>query len=118
MASYFPLSLGSGSANSIEARLRQDDPIFGFAATLLSSHQIIVTTTKGVYSWTSAGVQELFRSGSGGIVAAAKSSDDRDLIAVADNHTVILHDNKKRMLRSYRLKGADVSKFYLGLSSR
>ncbi|MCJ1285958.1 hypothetical protein MMC26_005300 [Xylographa opegraphella] len=77
------------------------------AASIPITHQVVVTSTRGVYSWTNAGVTELFRSGSGGIVAATKASDDKDLIAVADRQVVILHDVKKGMHQSYRLKGAD-----------
>ncbi|MCJ1391014.1 hypothetical protein MMC18_003875 [Xylographa bjoerkii] len=77
------------------------------AASIPTTHQVVVTSTRGVYSWTSVGVNELFRSGSDGIVAAAKASDDKDLIAVADRQVVILHDVKKGMHQSYRLKGAD-----------
>ena len=79
------------------------------AAIIPATHQVVVTSTRGVYSWTNAGVAELFRSGSDGIVAATKASDDKDLIAIADCQVVILHDVKKGMHQSYRLKGADVS---------
>ncbi|MCJ1379873.1 hypothetical protein MMC17_002976 [Xylographa soralifera] len=77
------------------------------AASIPATHQVVVTSTRGVYSWTTAGITELFRSGSDGIVAATKTSDNKDLIAVADRQVVILHDVKKGMHQSYRLKGAD-----------
>ncbi|MCJ1402785.1 hypothetical protein MMC11_006006 [Xylographa trunciseda] len=74
------------------------------AAPIPTTHHVVVTSTRGVYSWTNTGVSELFRSGSDGIVAATKA---KDLIAVADRQVVILHDVKKGMHQSYRLKGAD-----------
>ncbi|MCJ1438738.1 hypothetical protein MMC27_008128 [Xylographa pallens] len=80
---------------------------YDVAASIPATHQVVVTTTRGVYSWTNTDVTELFRSGSDGIVAATKASDDKDLIAVADRQVVILHDVKKGMHQSYRLKGAD-----------
>ena len=52
---------------------------------------------------------ELFHSGSGGIVAAKKlSGDDDGSLAIADSQVVILHDIKKGMQKSYRLKGSEV----------
>ena len=54
-------------------------------------------------------MHEIFRSGSGGIVAAKKTADGAGLLAVADSEVVLLHDIKKGMQKSYRLKGTDVS---------
>lgn len=79
------------------------------ATVFPASHQVIVTTARGVYAWTSTGVEELFHSGSGGIIAATTASDNKELIAVADRQVVVLHDVKNGMRQSYRLKGADVS---------
>ena len=72
------------------------------------SHHLIVTTAKGVFTWSSHGVKEIFRSGSEGIVAAKKASNGSGLLAVADSQVVVLHDVNKGMQRSYRLKGSDV----------
>ena len=73
------------------------------------SHRLIVTTSSGVYSWDADGILLLFRSGSGGIVAATKANNDS--LAVADGRVVVLHDVKKGMhKRSYKLKGSDVGK--------
>ena len=74
-----------------------------------SSYQVLVTTSRGVYSWASSGICEVFRSGSGGIVGAKKLSGDGDLLAVADSQVVVLHNVKAGMQQSYRLKGTDVS---------
>lgn len=71
-------------------------------------YRLIVTTTGGVYAWDMEGVTELFRSGSEGIVAARKLYGYDEMLAVADSHVVILHDTKKGMQRSYRLKGTEV----------
>ena len=73
------------------------------------SHQLIITTAKGVYTWSSHGITEIFRSGSAGIVAARKVTNGSGLLAVADSQVVLLHDINKGMQRSYRLKGSDVS---------
>lgn len=67
---------------------------------------LLVTTSAGVYSWRSDGVTLVFRSDSGGIVAARKAGN---MLAIADGQVVILHDiNKGLQKRSYRLKGSDV----------
>ncbi len=73
-----------------------------------SSYRLIVTTTRGVYAWDMDGVTELFRSGSEGIVAAKKLSGTGEMLAVADSQVVVLHDIKKGMQKSYRLKGSEV----------
>ena len=73
------------------------------------SHHLVITTVKGVYTWSSRGITEIFRSGSAGIVAARKATNGSGLLAVADSQIVLLHDINKGMQRSYRLKGSDVS---------
>lgn len=72
------------------------------------SHHLVITTTRGVYTWGRNGVNEIFRSGSGGIVAAKKAQNGSSLLAVADSQVVVLHDTKKGMQKSYKLKGSDV----------
>jgi hypothetical protein len=79
------------------------------------SLQAIVTTARGVYSWTRDGVQEMFHSGSGGIVAAKKTCGTGGLLAVADSQVVLLHDVKKGMQQSYRLKGTEVRGPFAGV---
>ena len=73
-----------------------------------TSNHLIVSTTKGVYTWTFGGVNEIFRSESGGIVTAKKISDGNDLLAVADSQIVLLHDTKKDVSQSHRLMGIKV----------
>lgn len=78
------------------------------SSTFPKSHHLIVTTAKGVFTWGSHGVKEIFRSGSEGIIAAKRASNGSGLLAVADSQVVVLHDVNKGMQRSYRLKGSDV----------
>ncbi|MCJ1463723.1 hypothetical protein MMC07_002332 [Pseudocyphellaria aurata] len=68
---------------------------------------LIVTTTKGVFTWGSHGIKEVFHSGSGGIVAARKARNGSSLLAVADSQVVVLHDTRKGMQKSYKLRGSD-----------
>ena len=72
------------------------------------TNHLIITTTRGVFSWSSHGVTECFRSSSEGIVAARKANDGTGLLAIADSQVVLLHDINKGMQKSYRLKGSDV----------
>lgn len=70
-------------------------------------HRLIITTTKGVYTWDAQGVTQIFRSGSEGIVAATRVTSSSEMLAVADSQVVVLHEiggGKK----SYRLKGSEV----------
>ena len=106
IASHLSMELNPKLSEDV-ADLRTNSE-YNVAAPIPTTNQVIVTSTRGVYSWTNTGTSELFRSGSDGIVAATKASDDKDLIAVADRQVVILHNVKKGMHQSYRLKGADV----------
>ena len=74
-----------------------------------ASYYLVVTTTRGVYSWDSDGITPLFSSGSAGIVAAKRATDGSNILAVADGQVVILYDPEKGVQkRSYRLRGSDV----------
>lgn len=75
------------------------------------TRHLIVTTTKGVFTWGNQGVQEIFTSGSGGIVAARRVKNGSSLLAVADSQVVVLHDTRKGMQKSYKLRGSDVGQF-------
>jgi hypothetical protein len=72
-----------------------------------TSHDLIVTTTKGVYVWNGVGTVELFSSGSSGIVTATKVQIEKDLLAVADSQVVILHDLEQGMQQTYKLRRED-----------
>lgn len=78
------------------------------------TRHLIVTTTKGVFTWGNHGVKEIFTSGSGGIVAARRVRNGSSLLAVADSQVVILHDTRKGMQKSYKLRGSDVSQRSIG----
>ena len=70
--------------------------------------RLIITTTKGVYTWDASGFTEIFRSSSEGIVAAKKLTNDKGMLAVADSQVVLLHEIKGDTQKSYRLKGSEV----------
>ncbi|KAL8727334.1 MAG: hypothetical protein Q9166_006102 [cf. Caloplaca sp. 2 TL-2023] len=53
------------------------------------------------------GITEIFRSGTKGIVAAKRASKGSGILAVADDQLVVLHDVRKGMQKSYRLRSAD-----------
>ena len=72
------------------------------------SHHLVITTQKGVYTWGRHGLNQIFKSGSSGIVTAKRATDGSSLLAVADSQVVLLHDMSKGMQRSYRLKSTDV----------
>ncbi|KAI9681998.1 MAG: hypothetical protein M1817_000052 [Caeruleum heppii] len=68
------------------------------------AHILVVTTVHGVFAWQAGKVSNIFRSGSGGIVAAKQLPDGSGTLAVADSEVVILHDTTRKTARSYRLK--------------
>ena len=72
------------------------------------SHRLIVTTTRGVYEWDASGISEIFHSSSEGIVAAKRLGAETNMLAVADNQVVVLHEIKGTTHKSYRLKGSQV----------
>lgn len=78
---------------------------------------LIVTTTKGVFTWGSHGIAEIFHSGSGGIVAARRARNGSSLLAVADSQVVVLHDTRKGMQKSYKLRGSDVGPHMLNIQN-
>ncbi|KAL8635692.1 MAG: hypothetical protein Q9228_006844, partial [Teloschistes exilis] len=73
-----------------------------------NNYHLIVTTAHSVYTCGSHGITEIFKSGSNGIVAAKRASNGSGVLAVADDQLVILHDVRRGMRRSYRLRSADV----------
>lgn len=93
--------------HTLPATIARIRPLFNYS--IPHSHHLIVTTKRGVYSWGSAEVRQLFQSTSEGIVAAKKTSDGKNLLAVADSQIVVLQDLKKgNRIQSYSLKGTDV----------
>lgn len=71
-----------------------------------SEHQLIITTTTGVYAWDAQGVTQIFHSGSEGIVAAKRLASGNEMLAVADSQVVVLHEINEGK-QSYRLKGSE-----------
>ena len=78
------------------------------SVSLPVGYQLIVTTKNCVYSWDQTGVTELFKSETGGIVAAKKLSGDGETLAVADSQVVVMHNNQRGRHRTYKLKGSEV----------
>lgn len=106
------VSFPSGSSQKSQKSARHafnplDDPR-PIPFKFLSTHHLVITTAQGVYTCGSHGITEIFRSGSKGIVAAKRASSGSGILAVADDHLVILHDVRKGMQSSYRLRSADV----------
>ncbi|KAK6441876.1 hypothetical protein LTR95_001877 [Oleoguttula sp. CCFEE 5521] len=61
---------------------------------------LLITTPSRVLSWDGFGLQTLFKSSKSGIAAATESKDGSGVLAVADKHTVVLHDIKRGMDKS------------------
>lgn len=97
--------LRNGSSLTIEEAGVRSWGVFSFPP----SNRLIITTTKGVYRWDIYGITEIFRSGSEGIVAAKQVAGSSEMLAVADNQVVVLHDINRGMQKSYRLRGSEVS---------
>lgn len=72
------------------------------------SHQLIVTTPRSVFVWSKDGILPVFQTTTNGIVAARKTAEGGEVLAVADSQVVLLHDMKKGNERTYKLKGSDV----------
>lgn len=106
------VSFPSGSSQKSQKSARHafnplDDPR-PIPFKFLSTHHLVITTAQGVYTCGSHGITEVFRSGSKGIVAAKRASSGSAILAVADDHLLILHDVRKGMQSTYRLRSADV----------
>ncbi|KAI4126311.1 MAG: hypothetical protein LQ338_003820 [Usnochroma carphineum] len=113
------VSRSSGSSQKSQKSSRYafdplDDPRpepFEFPRT----HHLIVTTPQAVYTYGRDGITEIFRSGSSGIVAAKRANNGPRVLAVADDQLVILHDVRKGMRRSHKLRAEDVCYHYPSL---
>ncbi|KAL8744387.1 MAG: hypothetical protein Q9190_003361 [Brigantiaea leucoxantha] len=70
-------------------------------------HHILVTTKRGVYTWGSHAITEIFRSVSEGIITAKQAKNSSGLLAIADDRMVLLHDVRKGLQDSYALKSSD-----------
>ncbi|KAK5020698.1 hypothetical protein LTR60_000297, partial [Cryomyces antarcticus] len=72
-----------------------------------SNRHLIITTPSRVLSWDENGLRSCFESGSEGILAAKEAKDGSGVLAIADSQVVLLHDCRRGLERSYRLKGTD-----------
>jgi hypothetical protein len=72
-----------------------------------NSH-LVVTTSAGIFSWDRSGVKKLFNSSKKGILAAREAKDGSQMLAVADEHVVVLHDCKRGREESWGLNGSEV----------
>ncbi|KAI4721815.1 WD40 repeat-like protein [Aureobasidium sp. EXF-10727] len=79
-------------------------PAFKFPT---NSH-LIITTSGGIFSWDRDGVKKLLNSSKKGILAAREAKDGSQILAVADEHVVILHDCKRGREESWGLSGNEV----------
>jgi hypothetical protein len=76
----------------------------------INSH-LIITTSGGIFSWDQNGVKKLFSSSKKGVFAAREAKDGSQVLAVADEHVVVLHDCKRGREESWGLSGNEVHTF-------
>ncbi|KAL8773716.1 MAG: hypothetical protein Q9209_001484 [Squamulea sp. 1 TL-2023] len=108
-----PVSRSSASSQKSQKSARYafdplDDPRpvpFKF----LRTHHLVITTAQRIYTCGSHGITEIFKSGNKGIVAAKQASSGSGILAIADDQLVILHDVRKGLRSSYRLRSADAN---------
>ncbi|KAI4850422.1 WD40 repeat-like protein [Aureobasidium sp. EXF-8845] len=72
---------------------------------LPSNSHLIITTSGGIFSWDQNGIKKLFSSSKKGILAAREAKDGSQVLAVADEHVVVLHDCKRGREESWGLSG-------------
>ena len=90
---------------SAARRISTEQPILKKSTTFnfpANSH-LLVTCPSTICSWDSSGINPIFRSSKGGIVAAREAKDGSGVLAVADGHVVVLHDTKRGQERSWGL---------------
>lgn len=66
---------------------------------------MLITTPSGIYARDHRGLHRLFSSSKKGILAATEAKDGSQLLAVADRHTVVLHDCERNREQSWGLEG-------------
>ncbi|KAH0346613.1 WD40 repeat-like protein, partial [Aureobasidium melanogenum] len=74
---------------------------------LPTNSHLIITTSGGIFSWDRDGVKKLFSSSKKGILAAREAKDGSQVLAVADEHVVVLHDCKRGREESWGLSGSE-----------
>ena len=70
------------------------------------AHHLLITTPAAIYSFSTTGLATVFTSSKRGILAAKEAKDGTQVIAIADRHTVILHDSKRGREESWGLEGS------------
>jgi WD40 repeat protein len=68
-----------------------------------ANQHLLITTPSRILSWDPSGLHELFSSSKSGIAAATESKDGSGILAIADRHTVVLHDTKRGKEKSWGL---------------
>nr|POF02585.1 hypothetical protein CFP56_58217 [Quercus suber] len=66
-------------------------------------HHLLVTTPSCISAWDTAGLHKIFRSSKSSIVAARETKDGSNVLAVADQHVVVLHDTRRGWEKSWGL---------------
>ncbi|CAK3884870.1 uncharacterized protein RCC_06289 [Lecanosticta acicola] len=64
---------------------------------------LLITTPRHVFAWDSTGMQTIFSSRRGSIVAAKEAKDGSGLLAVASSHVVVMHDTQRGQEESWGL---------------
>jgi WD40 repeat protein len=78
-------------------------PDFAFPA----NKHLLITTPSRIVSWDASGIHDLFTSSKSGIAAATESKDGTGILAVADKHTVVLHDTQRGKEKSWGLSAPE-----------
>jgi WD40 repeat protein len=72
-----------------------------------TNKHLLITTPSRIVSWDDSGIHELFTSSKSGIAAATESKDGSGILAVADKHTVVLHDTQRGKEKSWGLSAPE-----------
>lgn len=70
-------------------------------------HHLLIITPSLILAWDRAGLHPIFRSSSSGIVAAREARNGSNVLAVADQRVVVLHDTTRGQERSWGLHADD-----------
>ncbi|WPG97517.1 Hypothetical protein R9X50_00029400 [Acrodontium crateriforme] len=68
---------------------------------------LLITTPSRIVAWDAANTHSIFTSSKAGIVASKEAKDGSGILAVADQHTVVLHDTKRGKESSWGLQASD-----------
>lgn len=79
------------------------------AAWLPPGLNLFIATAASIRAYGRSTSRTLFECVTDGIVNARAARDNSSLIAVADNHVVLLHDAARGTDRNYWLKNGEVS---------